>query len=185
MRGQEQETGCEGTGTKEQERALECGTQQVRLGVEAGSIGKKGARGHFRPLSQFFPKITSFQPYLTYTVDSRGLKMQGKKAEKGAPNAGCTERRKDSGLCLLKRVAILSTLKLKPVPFSPPPYPQFWRPLEQVAAGSGSARHASPGAGAEPRPRAGLAAGGGAEANGTAAMTPGWPSTRVPVSLHP
>lgn len=37
MRGQEQETGCEeGTGTKEQERALERGIQQVRLG-EAGA----------------------------------------------------------------------------------------------------------------------------------------------------
>lgn len=27
--------GCEGTGTKEQERALERGLQQVRLGVKA------------------------------------------------------------------------------------------------------------------------------------------------------
>lgn len=35
MRGQEQEMGCEGTGTKEQERALERGLQQVRLGVKA------------------------------------------------------------------------------------------------------------------------------------------------------
>ncbi|EDL31363.1 mCG1034303, partial [Mus musculus] len=60
--------------------------------------------------------------------------MQGKNVEKGAPKRGCTERRKDSGLCLFKRVAILFTLKLRTVPF-PPPSPV---PAVLAAFGAGS-----------------------------------------------